>query len=615
VQVLDGHRAYGGTDAILGIASRGWLTDGEGRATIKLRTSTPDLAAKAADIKSGLIRAVSFGYSVQRYEITPAHMRTDGGNVPLYRAVRWTPQEISFVAVPADPNAGTRSQSTAQAHPCEFVRAQEQPTAQHQTRAIPQEPSAMSQTIPNTSAAADDAATRAAADAAAQAAAQASAQAAVQAAATRAADITELCARHGVADLAAPMIRDGKSVDQARAAILESLAQRDAARGGHVNTGSIRTSQDEGETRIRGMEEALAARVDPKAKLTDNGRQFRHMSLLDIGRELLHAVGKNTRGMAPLQVAGEMLQVRSVPGMHTTSDFAHLMSSLANKRLRSAYEENPGTYQMWARRAPNAADFKNINVVQLSAAPDLVRTNEHGEFTYGTMVDAGMSYNVVTSGRILAMTRPSIVNDDLRAFDRLTTAFGASARRLENRVVYALLTANANLADGQPLFSAATGNRKQSNVQTGAGSALQLTSMQAARAAMRLMKGLQGEELNVEPRYLIVPVALEQTAYQLTSANYVPATQSAINEFRSGGRTAVEPIVEPLLDADSAIKWYMAAGSSLIDTIEYCYLDGAEGPVIETKDGFEVDGVSVKCRHDFGAAPVDHRGFHRSAGA
>ena len=102
VQLLDGHRAYGGTDAILGIATRGWIADGNGHAQLKLRTSTPALAAVAADVKAGLIRTMSFGYTVQRYEITRPVDRTDGGTVPLYRAVRWTPHEISIVAVPAD---------------------------------------------------------------------------------------------------------------------------------------------------------------------------------------------------------------------------------------------------------------------------------------------------------------------------------------------------------------------------------------------------------------------------------------------------------------------------------------------------------------------------------
>jgi hypothetical protein len=132
---------------------------------------------------------------------------------------------------------------------------------------------------------------------------------------------------------------------------------------------------------------------------------------------------------------------------------------------------------------------------------------------------------------------------------------------------------------------------------------------------MRLMKGLNSEELNLQPAHLIVPAALEQTAYQLTSANFVPAQTSSINEFRAGGRTAVEPIVEPLLDAASATQWYLAASNSLIDTVEYCYLDGAEGPVIESEMGFDVDGISYKCRLDFGAKALDHRGLQRAAGA
>src|SRR5256885_6627579 len=70
--------------------------------------------------------------------------RSDGINVDLYRAVAWTPQEISFVTVPADPNAGTRSAPTSQAPsgaapqggmPCEFFqRAAAQPTTQEHQR-------------------------------------------------------------------------------------------------------------------------------------------------------------------------------------------------------------------------------------------------------------------------------------------------------------------------------------------------------------------------------------------------------------------------------------------------------------------------------------------------
>jgi hypothetical protein len=314
--------------------------------------------------------------------------------------------------------------------------------------------------------------------------------------------------------------------------------------------------------------------------------------------------------MDRMTLATSMLTFRS-GGMMTTSDFASLFANVANKRLRNAYEENPGTYQMWARRAPNAPDFKSINVVQLSGAPDLLQTNEHGEFKYGSMSDGAESYKVLTFGRIVSLSRQSIINDDLRGFDRLVGAFGGSAARLENRMVYSQLTANAALADGVALFEANT----HKNLGSGAGSALQFSALTTARAAMRVQKGMQGEELNLAPSYLIVPAALEQTAYQLTSSNYVPAKQADVNEFRTGGRTSLEPIVEPVLDANSATAWYLASNNGQVDTVEYCYLDGAEGPVIETDVGFEVDGLSYKCRLDFATKAIDYRGLYKAAGA
>jgi phage head maturation protease len=597
VQVLDGHQVNGGIAAIIGVATSARIENGQGTATLRLSTR-PELAGIVADIRAGIIRSISFGYSVKRYEITRAQDRTDGVNMPLYRAVSWQPHEISFVTVPADAEASTREQPSNGA-PCEFTRAPAQSaTSTSQEISMEIQGQTTPGAAPQNAAPAIDA-TRAAHDAAAQ-------QAATEAA-TRAADITELCARHGAPHLAAGMIRANNSVDQARAAVLEELARRDAAQGGHRNV-QVVTVSDEHENRLRGIEEAIVHRIDTRSALTDNGRQYRGMSLLELGREFLQSRGVDTRGMDRLRLATEMMHFRS--GMHSTSDFGSLFANVANKRLRNAYDDNPGTYAMWARRAPNAPDFKNISVVQLSGAPELLRTNEHGEFKYGTMKDGAETYAVVTYGRIVGLTRQSIINDDLRGFDRLVTAFGSSARRLENRTVYSQLTANAAMADGVALFHAT-----HENLSTGAGSALALSALTTARAAMRKQKGLQSEELNLAPRFLIVPAALEQTAYQLTSSNYVPAKATDVNEFRTGGRTALEPIVEPILDAASAAAWYLASDSNQVDTVEYCYLDGAEGPVIETELGFEVDGISYKCRLDFAAKAVDHRGLHKGAGA
>ncbi|MBD8531484.1 Mu-like prophage major head subunit gpT family protein [Massilia sp. CFBP 13647] len=605
VQVLDGHRVYGGVASIIGIATRASIADGEGRATLRLSTRA-EMAGIVADIKAGIIRSISFGYNVTKYEITRAIDRTDGVNMPLYRAVSWQPYEISFVTVPADADASTRSQPANGVH-CEFTTR-----APAQLSVPPSQEDLMTTTTSGASNQAPTDATRSAAPAApapapAAAATPPTAAPAADDAATRAAEITEMCVRHNVSNLAAGLIRGGNSVDQARQAVLDELARNDAAAGGHHNT-RIQVVGDEQQVRMAGIEEAMMHRVHAGAQLTDNGRQYRGMSLLEIGRDFLESRGIQTRGMDRLRLATEVLQYRS--GMHGTSDFANIFANVANKRMRSAYEENQGTYTRWARRAPNAPDFKNINIVQLSGAPELLRTNEHGEFKYGTMVDGATSYALVTYGRMVSLTRQAIINDDLRAFERLVTAFGASSSRLENRLVYSQLTANPAMGDSKALF-----HEDHKNLGTGLGSALQLSALKAGRTAMRLQKGLQGEELNLSPNFLIVPVSLEQDAYQLTSANYVPAKQGDINEFRSGGRTAVEPIVEPILDGASDKEWYLASNNSQIDTVEYCYLDGAEGPVIESQAGFEVDGVTWKCRLDFAAKAVDHRGLYKGAAA
>lgn len=613
--LLNSHDSWG-LESVLGVVQNPRIAAGIGECDVTF-SRRESIAGHVQDVADGIVRNVSVGYVRHAVQMLPPEI--DGG-LWTYRVVDWEPYEVSLVPIPADMDAQVRSAmgdapaDAAAQHrrtfPCEFIDVappQLQPRAAAHTTKAPTMTEAELQVQRE----------QEAARAAEQAAAAAAITAAATAASQRSADITDLCVRHQVPQLAGKLIREGKSVDQARAAVLEEIAVRDAAAGGHRNV-QVQSVGDEFETRLAGMSEALLCRVDAKAnaKLTDNGRQYRGMSLMEMGRDWLEARGVRTRSMDRMQLATQILQFRS-PGMLGTSDFGSLLGALANKRLRAGYDENQPSYRVWSRRAPNAPDFKTMNVIQLGAAPDLLQVNEHGEFKYGAMTDGKETYSMLTSGRIVSLTRQSIINDDLRGFDRLIGAFGNSAARLENRTVYAILTANAALSDTGALFNATavTTAGGHANLITGGGSALQSSSLVTARTSMRKQKGLQSEELNLAPAYLIVPADLEQAAYQLTSPDYVPALSGSINEFRRGGRTALEPVVESILSANSATAWYVTADAGQIDTVEYCYLDGAEGPVIESEMGFEVDGISYKCRLDFAAKAIDFRGMLKSNGA
>ena len=592
--LLNTHSSYD-LSQVLGVVENPIIANGLGTCTATF-SRREDVAGYVQDVADKIIRNVSVGYARHRMEMNPP--ATDGAPW-VYRVTDWEPMEVSLVPIPADMDSQIRSagqdgqpdQINLRTFACEFFTAQASAEA-IRAAAQPLKETTMPSSIDNGGASATP-------QPAATAPAVASTTPAVQD--TRAADIADLCIRHGVPTLASGMIRSGTTVEAAGLAVLSELARRDAASGGHRNVARIETVQDEMTVRMAGIEQAILHRVAANTQLDDNGKQYRGLSLIEMGRDFLEAHGQSTRGMDRMTLASRMLNFRAA-GPMGTSDFSSLFANVANKRLRSAYDENAGTYAMWARRAPNAPDFKNMSVVQLAGAPDLLQTNEAGEFKYGAMTDGGETYAMLTYGRIVSLTRQAIVNDDLRAFERMVSAFGFAARRLENRTVYAQLTANANLADGTALFHA-----NHSNLITS--SALAIATLGAGRTAMRLQKGLQQEELNLAPSYLIVPAALEQTAYQLTSSNYVPSTKAEVNEFRVGGRTAVAPIVEPVLDANSATAWYLAASNSQVDTVEYCYLDGAEGPVIESEVGFETDGVSYKCRLDFAAKAVDYRGM------
>ncbi len=619
LSLIDSHNSWS-LRSVLGICTDGVIEGGEARckATFSRR---PEVAPIVQDVADGVIRHVSVGYVRHRVEMEPP--RSEGGDW-TYRVTDWEPHEVSLVPIPADMDSqvvraaggaapGDGDAQHLRTFACEFIEINPTAVDQAVPTATRKEPTMPGENNPqggSTQSTAADSQQQLAAD-------QRAAEAAQAAERQRAADITALCQRHGMAQRAAEYIGGGTSVEAVRAAILEQRYQDDQAAGGALRntTSSIQTTGDEVAVRLAGMEEAILHRVDAKAKLGDNGRQYRGMSLIELARDYLEFRGVSVRGKSRMEIAGAFMQYRS--GMHTTSDFAHLLANVANKRLRSGYEENPGTYTRWARRAPNAPDFKQMSVVQLSAAPDLVQTNEAGEFKYGALSDGKEVYSMLTYGRIVSLSRQAMVNDDLRSFDRLVAGFGAAAMRLENRIVYAILTANANLADGGALFNSTAytvGGSGHANL-AGAGGAISGTTLGAGRTAMRLQKGLQNEELNIAPSFLIVPATQEQLAYQYTSANYVPATASAVNEFRAGGRTALEPIVEPILDASSTTAWYLAALNSQVDTVEYCFLDGAEGPVMESEAGFDVDGMSWKCREDFAAKAIDFRGLYKNPGA
>jgi hypothetical protein len=293
--------------------------------------------------------------------------------------------------------------------------------------------------------------------------------------------------------------------------------------------------------------------------------------------------------------------------MASSSDFPNILANVANKSMRQAYEIFPSNWKAFTR-AVTASDFKPINRVQLSDLASLEQINEHGEFHRSTPSDSKESYSLLTFGDIVAITRKTIINDDMQAFTRIPAMLGTAAARRQADTVWGIITANAALSDTVALFHAT-----HANLNSGGGSALGTTGLASSRSSLRLQTGPKGTILNLVSNFLIVPAALEQTADQLVAPINIASTD--FTKVVPQWIRSLQVIVEPRLDANSTTAWYLAADNSMIDTIEYCYLEGQEGVYTETKQGFEIDGVEIKARMDFAAGAVEFRGLQKNAGA
>ncbi|MBN9568986.1 MAG: HK97 family phage prohead protease [Alphaproteobacteria bacterium] len=582
---------------------------GKGYATIQL-TEAEDAKGIVQRILEKNLRFVSVGYRVHEYQITRKE-----GEREIWRAVDWEPLEISAVPIPADPEAQVRSGNaqTSALAPCVLVR--------QDVTAAPAAHSEGEETMSrnNQQAAAGETErretvetveTRAAAPAPAAPAAVETpgvdAEAVRAEERSRVTTITTLCARHGLDDeFRDDLVARGVSLENARAAILDKIADADPLQGRASEPAPAQARDERAGVQYReAMANALLHRSNaPGLELSDGGREFRGMSLMELARHSLERSGVNTRGMGRMEMAAAALGQRAV-GYHTTGDFPAVLANIGNITLRDAYRTLPRTFTAWARRA-TLSDFRPTTRVQVSNAPQLEKVPEGAEFKYGTFGEASTQYALATYGKIIAFSRQMLINDDLGAFTRVANSFGARAAQLEGDLVYAILLQNPNMADGKALFHADHGN-------LGTASVIDEGALIEAYEAFAAQTDIDGTAIDVSPEFVIVPPGQRAVEARKLLTSTTPANTADVNTFANRLQVVEE---RRLMPTSGQAPWFLAASTGLIDTIEYAYLDGQDGVFTETRNGFEVDGVEIKARLDFAASAIDHRGLFKNAGA
>ncbi len=413
----------------------------------------------------------------------------------------------------------------------------------------------------------------------------------------------------GTVALRTRALAEGWSVDKARAELLAHLgaSAKPTPQGPDIIGGA-----DQMEKFCRAASDAICVRAKiitgEAAVEVQQGNEYFGYSLRELAREYLRRIGASVRGDARM-IVGQALTRAGIIS-HSTSDFANLLVDAANKALQLGYEEAPETFEAWTR-AGSLADFKTGHRPKLSTFSDLEEVPETDEIGYGTFSDFKETISLTAYAKLFSISRPAIINDDLGAFTSAPRAMARAAKRLIGDKVYSIFSTNGNMSDGAALFVAGHSNY----VAHASGAAPSVTTLNAAYASMALQTDPGGAVLNITPAFIIAPHAMRGTIDALLGSSLDPAEGSstafqALNVWR--GR--LTPIYDARIDADDALKWYLAAAPAAIDTVEVAYLNGVQTPRLEREEGFTVDGVVLKVGHDFGVAPLDWRGLYHNDG-
>lgn len=429
----------------------------------------------------------------------------------------------------------------------------------------------------------------------------------------RAADIHSIGTRAGWSreDIDAAM-RGGESVDQVRARAFDTLTGRS---GQEPLTPRSSIQRDEGDTLRRGIETAIFLRANPDALPADNAenrglreqaRQYRGLSMLETFREFHErSGGQRLTGLSRRELASLALGRPASFALraHATSDFPIILANVASRRLRDAYGE---VQRSWTRlgRQSNAPDLKSKDVIALSGLPTFKPIVEGGEYTYATFGESKETYALAKYGRAITITEESLINDDLSAFSRLPEMIGRAASEIQNDLVWGMLTSASTMSDGVDLFHAS-----HKNLGT-AGDITETTMAEAEKLLGEQLDASGKTPLNLRPKTLVVTPKRKIAAQKLLGS--ISATKSSdFNPFVNAVDLIVEARLKPAAGAE---PWFLFGDPKAIDTFEYSYLDGEEGVIIETRNGFDVDGLQIKGRIFFAAKAIDHRNMVKNAG-
>ena len=250
---------------------------------------------------------------------------------------------------------------------------------------------------------------------------------------------------------------------------------------------------------------------------------------------------------------GRLLQASS--GFSTLS-LSGILSNVATKTMLAAYQAVNAVATQIAG-ATDVNDFKQVTRYRMTAAGVFQKVGPDGELKHAGLEEEAYTNQVETWGRMIALTRQMMINDDLGAFLQIPRAIGRMSALALEEVVFTLLLSNPN-----SFFS--TDNK---NYFDGADSALDIDSLTVAEQMFLDRVDKQGKPILVQPGDPAGPDGAEgdgRAAVQGTAAQSgaVPTIKPSRSTTRMPAK--FRPVCSPYLsvtsiNGNSSTAWYLLA--------------------------------------------------------
>lgn len=427
--------------------------------------------------------------------------------------------------------------------------------------------------------------------------AQAAARDAARAERVRCDEINSMCDHYGYGDLARELISGEKTVEEARAAVMKKNMGEESTGQQVGHRGEIIFGADASDKfRAAGVDSLLIRGGVSLEAPAAGARDLAGLTLRELARESLRMAGMPVGG-DPMAMLGRAL---------TASDFPLLLADSANKSLLEGFDAAEETWRLWCG-VGNVSDFKTHKAARAGEADDLDEISEDNEYQYGQRAEQGESYSITTFGKLFKISRQTLINDDLGALVDIPMAHGEAWSRKLGDLAIAVLTANAAMGDGTALFHSTHKN-------LGTAGAISETTMAEGILKMGTQKDISGKRsLNINPRFVLAPKALEGGGEVFFGSNQFAAANTATTRSNPYAGSKYQRIYEGRLDDDSATAWYLLGARG--KTVKLFFLNGNQLPTLESKQGWNIDGIEYKVRGDAGAKAMSWKGMFKNAGA